>query len=273
MKIKNLLTQFLFLSIFTLILILSVYNITFGDTQIVTSVGPMQISKIESGLTVYQGYRGKYYTISPFNDFYIDASGVRSTFITKDEVENKSYITKESVYKTQKIADTLTSYFGVKTPSTKIEGKLGGATYTSFTQDNTAVISYNFTPKKSINPKRMGITLSYNADDIVFDSSQNLYNAFSSTDIENFEKIYGLSFTPKKGELHLNIPGGRMYIANPKGAYLLIVEADAHQQISLNKNSRLIEITQDAEKIDDSYKASLTLKVEHTLRKEDLAWK
>jgi len=240
---------------------LSVYGAILPSNTPVALVGAMQLSSFESGLSLFQDYRRLYYSFSPFDDYIIDNQNNRRALITIEEIENRTYTSNANHNQAQKIADTVEMYLLGGAPDVSFETPSMSVEYNSHTNGNQAQITKTVTLHPSTRVQSIGSTLSYNSDDIVFDSRENVYNYWNQNDLRILESLSQKTFQELMNNLHEDITDGQIYIMNPQATFILMVKTRENQTLSINRDARLIEIEEPAIKTDSSYHSTIDIQV------------
>lgn len=238
------------------------YGVMLPNNPQVSAVSSMQIAPYPDGLSFFQDYRRLYYRFSPFNDYWIDQRNNRSSFISVPEIENRWYTTDLAKTHAENIGRTIYSYITGGSPSITFTTPGITAHYQSVVNANTTVIYRTITFADTVNAARTGMTISYNGDDIVFDSAQNAYNYWDTRDLDSVTISSGITLTPKTDRLHISIPEKVVYITNPRAAFVIIVRAQPNQELRVNRDARLIEVEEIVQP-GSSYKTSMTVEIAH----------
>ncbi len=255
---KNILKSLLFLGIITAILILSLL----GSTQarsFVVPVGNLQLAEFENGLSLYQLYKGSYYTFSPFNDYEV-IGGVKKSFITKSDIENKSYKTDIQTNSWDGIVYSLENFMGVYHP--KVTFKNGNKiSYEAFVSGNSLTLSRTFSLHDNSRKHIFGSTLSFEINDIVFDNSGNLVNLVDQKEIDEFSKREGITLSPNLDETEITLNRKIVYIASKNIPTIIAIKASKNQIIKVDWNARLIRIEETVTPKNGNYKTFVNIKV------------
>jgi hypothetical protein len=259
---KHLLKSLLFFLALTFLITASVYGSLSPDNTPVREVSVLQISPHEDGLSLYQGFRGKYYTVSPFNDYEVYADNSRGSFISQQEILNKQY---KSTFQKSHLLDltqTIEQYVG--SPSPRITFKTQKTiTYQANIKKNTLSITRDVTfPDGNSTPRVLGTTLSYTSSDIVYDKDGNVYDYDSRDDLNLLNELYGVEFIlPPIYDIHAQIKDGVVFIVNRFMNGVIVVQAKPGQRLWIDKNSRLLEIEEEVAPKNEKYTNSITIKV------------
>lgn len=237
------------------------YGIIVPEYVPVVAVSPFTLGKYENGLSLTQTNKHYYYTVSPFNDYFLSGT-VRSTFFTKEEVLNNSYTSDFNSSHIVNIIDGINNYFDKNTPSISFAG-VGNksVSYLSKVEGNKVTVTGVFTPESGKSPDTLGITLSYSGIDFVFDKQGNLYTFREDADVEYFNKLYGVSLIKQPDKLHPQINDREIYIFNPQISGIIKVKAKANQRLYLNREARLIEVEQDVKNLNNQYAINIDIEL------------
>lgn len=218
------------------------YGVIMPVNPQVAAIGTMQIAPFSDGLSLFQDYKRLFYRFSPYNDYTVDRQNNRSSFISIPQIENNQYTTDLEKPVFERIGLTLYSYLSGGNPAFTVTTTELTAHYETNIQDKTAVITRTVTFEEPRSLHRIGTTISYNGDDIVFDRALNVYNYWESSDLTAFEQIYGATLTPQTDMLQVSVPDRKVYIMNPHAAFLIAVHARPDQSLRINRDAKLIEI-------------------------------
>lgn len=238
----------------------SLYGVLTPDNVPVAKVGSMQLAPFKNGLSLYQGYRGYYYIFSPFNDYFITNDGVRRTFISEKELSQKKF---KSSYKSSHwddIIQTVKSYLEIPQLIISFNSKRAIGYEAEISKNSAIVKNLVILSDQEKTPRILGSTMSWQASDIVFDKTGNLYNYLLLKDIENFESTYGIKLHQDLGELRVPVADGKIVIVNPSLSSVLVVKALPNQRMFINREWRLVEVEQLA-KTDTVYHTSIKIEV------------
>lgn len=250
------------LLLFCVLMIVSLVGVVLPSKSSVEAIGTMQIAPFSAGLSLYQGYRGLFYSFSPFNDFYIDGKNNRSALISRDEIEHQTYTVTDNPSLPKKIFSTVTSYLGILNTSLTFHIDNGNTfAYTTSQKGNTLTLTSTILLPHTSGIKIIGNTLTYQADDIIFDNQKNVYNFWKDTDLATFDKTYDITLTPKMDEIYIPIPDKTIYITNPNASFIIKITAGENQTLYVNRNSRLIEVQTPAQEKNNRYKTSVTVQI------------
>lgn len=258
---KLFINSLIFFVAFFVLIGASLYGVITPDNTPVAKVGSMQLAPFKNGLSLYQGYRGYYYTLSPFNDYLITNDGVRQTYISNKELSEKKF---KSSYKNSHwddIIQTVKSYLDVPQPTISFNSKRSIGYEAEISENSVIVKNFVILADQEKTPKILGSTMSWQASDIVFDKTGNLYNYLLLKDIENFANTYGIKLHQDLGELRVPVAEGKIVIVNPSLSSVLVVKALPNQRMFINREWRLVELEQKAPKTDTIYRTSIKIEL------------
>lgn len=256
-EIKNIVRTFVsnvfFFGVFIFLIIVSLYGVLIPHNSPAISAGNMQITPYKYGLYLDQNQRKIFYNFSPLNDFILNNDNSRNNLLTTRENYKSSF---ESSY-WKGIIDSIKGYLNPKSTSIYFNGK-EQIMYTATTQGNKFTITRDVAFSSNNNSqKTLSMTMSFNGDDFVYDKSGNLYNGFLISNVEQFEKSYGISLNPSLGDLLIPIKDNVIFISNPNVAGTIAIKAKANQQLFVNINTKLIEIQEKISSKNGVYETSL----------------
>lgn len=261
-RMKARLIQTSIFILFVCALAASVYGSLTTETIPSRAVGAMQIAPFETGLALYQGYRGQYYSISPFNDYTITKEGTRSAYIPYELIASNRFTTSYRHSHLDDIYQTLSSFF-LRTPAT-----------ITFTSDRYK-ISYKaeITGNKTLihrqvhdmyswgNPPFQAMTIPYKGPDFVFDSLGELHHYQLPQDIETFEKMYNIDLEQNLDEITVTLRKTPLLIVNPYISGAIVIRPQENQNLIVDRNNKLITIEQAILEKDGDYDMSIQLEV------------
>ena len=257
MNIKKTIISVVAFFSFLILCAVSLYGVILPENTPVTSVGGMQLATFKNGLSLFQGNRGYYYSVSPFNDYEIVDGNSRSSLIWQDEVEHNTYTTDFNKSYFSHIIESLQGYFGWTTPTISF-ANTKQINYTSDVNKNIATITT--TVQTPDDAHILGITFSYTGKDFVYDKTGKLYNFKDELEIQNFKKIYGISLNMSSSEnLRPAILTKSIIIVNPYLSSVMLIRANKDQKMYINRNAKLIEIEKLVQK--NNYTNTVTIEV------------
>ncbi len=248
--------------VFCVLLILAVYGVLLPNNPQVSAVGSMQIAPYSDGLSLFQDYKRLYYRFSPFNDYTVDAQNNRSSFISVPEIESKQYETNLEKTQFENIAHTVKTYLTGGSPSVTFTTDKLNARYKALIEEDRVTVYQRTIFAQPQKIRRMGMTLSYNGDDIVFDKSLNAYSYWEQSDLDIFAQTYGVTLSPKTDRLVVPIPDRSVYITNPNASFVIVVRANPNQILRINRDAKLIEI-EELTTEGSSHETSITVEILH----------
>lgn len=236
-------TKIIGVFIFMCLMALSLFGAKLPDNS-PTPLGGMQVSVFENGISLFQGYQGQYYTVSPFNDFYITPRGERFSFIPLDDIRQKNYHTSHKKNTLSYYAFTFLSYFIPQKPVQEFSSDTIRARYTATMNGNRATIRYA-AELASKQARFSGITLTYSKASIIFDNAYQLFDYQSQNSIDDFSATFNIPLVTNSFDLQETVETNALIIVNPYYSQSFIVRAPANTTMVVNRNARLIEITRD----------------------------
>ncbi len=258
---KILIYSFIVTAVFLFLLGCSLYGVVISENVPVRAVGNMQIAPFKNGLSLFQGYRGKFFTFSPFNDYIVNDDGNRSALIGTEEIEKELYQSTFHASKIQDIRSTIEGYLLSTTPAITFRTN-ETVTYTTKIVGNTVTVLRTISNNGSNNPILSGMTVSFAGTNFIYDPKGHLYSFNAEDDITTYEQVYGISLSQEPLEkLREEIPGKTLIIVNPYISGALIVRAKANQRLFINREAKLIEVEEELLEKDDLYTMSMTVEV------------
>lgn len=241
-------------------------GVVLPENKPVRAVDNLQLSAFKNGLSLFQADRNFYYTFSPFNDYYVLDGGSRISIITKEEIFADKFTINPSSHLTN-LSNSLEAYFNVYLPLiTFFTDKGVQIDYTTEVAGQTLIVTNKLRLPENINPALLGTTITYNADDFVFDKEGNLYTYQSDEDINLFAKIYGVKLTYFNDEPRIALPDQAIFIVNPKLSSVLLVRAGKTQTIFLNRQNKIIELEQKPDQLTEEIISSIQVEVFEDLK-------
>jgi|SRR3989344_5120086 len=240
MTMKNFITSLLLFGLLALLLGIAVLGVRLPSDPPARSLGIMQVAAFPNGLSLFQPTRGVYYTISPFNDYYMTSQGYRVSYITLDELDNQSYTNTYGAPLFKRIFDSFTNYYSQFEPTITFISHVK-ATYTATTHTNTLIIKKTL---KTTNPTiaKIGSTFSYHNENYLFDRSGTLYDYKTPDQIQAFERLYAFPLNVGDGLLRKVVPSKTVFIIHPKHTGVIVIKANPHQLLLINRDAKLIEV-------------------------------
>lgn len=244
----------LFFAVFIALLLASVYGVPTPPNIPVKQVGFFQLAPYDSGLALYQGMKGYYYTFSPFNDYFVTPDGIRSSFLIREDLDKKRYTTSLNQPKWISIPQTIETYFALGKPEIMFTKLLGGTIDYRFQEQGTN--QFMITRRVSL-PENgeiaiIGTTLPYQVEDFVFDTSGNLFSHKKTDDIVFFSQLYNFSLRKAEITSRTSISSKKIYIVNPSLPGAIALERTDNQTIWLSPQEGLIEFEEKVQAVDDA---------------------
>ena len=222
------------------------------------TVGSFKLAPFSSGFSLYQNNNSSFYTISPYNDYVGNNSGILTALVTKDDIINRHY-----TYQTfpnilaQKI-DYLKSLFNLSTPVITYSNFPTTIKYQANIDANKITISRTLThyPLTPINFS--GLTLSYQCSDIVFDNLGHVYSSPSPQSLKEYNQLHQSTLSPTSlknaATSWYPINADTLTIVNPSLAGTITIQKQEQQSLKINPDYCLLA----AESADD-YFSSMTI--------------
>lgn len=248
-------------SLFVALMIASLYGAVTPKNTPISSVGSMQIAPHKNGLSLYQSYRGQYYSFSPFNDYEVGANYTRSSFISQDEIRQATYTSSLKPNNFRAILNVIGGYLGHQTPSMTFKTAKTIQYFSAVHGNRLTIIRTLILPENNAKKRRLGMTLSFHGGDFVYDGSGNLYNYWSDENMLAFERAYGIRLALKQDELQIPIETNAVAVVNRSVASTMVIKARPNQTLLINRNSKFIEIEEDIEPKDGVYTSSMDLEI------------
>ncbi len=260
----KILHSLLFFILLLVILTISLFGVLLPQNTLVSPVGAMQIAPFDTGLSLFQNNKGKFYTLSPFNDYFVE-NGVRTSLITINEIEAKNYRTNLEKNKFESIYETLKSYFRLDTPSIEFytsknisyDTKIGG---------NKLFITKSVSNLGSNSKNVQGFSIPFNSNDFLFDDKLNLYTYIPDRQLNLFELISHKKLNSQLEMLEITIPTKTIYIFNTQMSGVIAIKATEGQTIKINRNTKFIEIEQEITPNNGIYTQQLQIEILDSLR-------
>ncbi|CAN5131337.1 hypothetical protein BH09PAT2_BH09PAT2_04950 [soil metagenome] len=259
---KPILTKTALFVLFLCVMAISLYGTLTTDTIPSRAVGAMQIAPFDTGLALYQGYRGEYYPISPFNDYTLTKEATRSAYISVEAIQNKNYT---STYKHSHLGDlvqSLASYFIDIKPSISFTAQRYQIGYTATVDKNTTIIHrkthdiYGWS-----NPNTQAMTIPYKGADFVFDATGKIHQYHLPKELSEFERIYGIHLTQNLQELKVPLKNAPVIIVNPRLSAAIVIRPQDGQSLFVDRNAKLITIEQPISNKTGDYEMDMQLEV------------
>lgn len=241
---KSFFGSILFFILFVLLCIGATFGVLRPEHSSVSAVGPLQVAAYDNGISLFQNFRGQFYTDSPYNDYFISENGIRTSFIDMQEIIDNSYTTSFAKPEAERIFESVGNYLGLITPEITYYTKNKTIKYSTAVFKNELTISRVLNLSKNTPIKKLATTLSFSSGDIIYDQNGTLYTYAPDTIITLFKQTYGITLTPSLNDLMIQIPGKALYVYNPNVAGVLMIQAEKNQSLIINRNAKLIEVEQ-----------------------------
>ncbi|MDD2823544.1 MAG: hypothetical protein PHQ59_05725 [Candidatus Daviesbacteria bacterium] len=258
---KKLSTSLFFCFLLVLLGVSFLYGVLVPRDNQAKSVGSMQIAAYKNGLALYQQNKPYFYTISPFNDYFFSKEGIRSSLITKQDIDQNNFKSSFKLSHLEAVKDNLKGFFGLVQPNIMYETKDFQVRYDSKFINNSVSINRHITLKNGGILPILGTTLTFSGADFIYDKSGNLYSYQTEQDIASFEKFYGIHLQYKSGDPRVLIEDKTIFIMNPFLASVLEVKADATQSLYIDLSNQMVEIQDTASWQGSENNSSITVSV------------
>ncbi len=256
---KSFFKSILFFILLVLLLVGAAYGVLRPEHSSVSAVGPLQVAAYDNGISLYQNFRGEFYTISPFNDYFVSENDTRNSLIDSEELANNSFVTSFAKPSVLRIYESVGNYFGIVTPSISYYAPSKTIDYETKVNKNSVIISKTTTlPKKTV-VKKLGTTISFSSGDLIYDIKGNLYTYAPEETLALLKQAYGVTLTPSLNDLTIPVPGKTLYIYSPKVAGVVAIYASKNQNLTINRNAKLIQIEELPVKSNGKYKTSIKI--------------
>ncbi len=221
--------------------IISLLGVRINQNEPVSSVGAFQLRAFFNGLNLYQESQSKkdYYLFSPINDYYLNETGERIPMATYEQLALSSSLKGRLNY-FYEMKQAGLGYFNLISPSVTYTTSFHQYQYQTKVNRNRLEITRSFIFKPPQKLMVVGTTITYHANDFIFDDQRLMYYAFH--EVATLEKLTGLSFTKLQTALREEIKGRTVYVANPELSGLIALQLDPGQKAYINRSDRLIEI-------------------------------
>lgn len=254
---RNLLSKsilnFLVLFILTLLLIFGLWGLKPTIAVTTTQVSYYRLTPFKKGLALYQQDQPYFYNFSPYNDYLVDQKRSYHSLITKKDIMEGKFEADINQKPIKKKLSFLLSLFGLYQPEVVFKSGSQKIHYSSEINENTVKIKRQIDDFPSVNKAQaLGITISFDDQDFVFDQNFRLYTSNSDDDLQAIEKYYGLRLVPireseKEYVLWTEIPSKNVFIINPNLPGIIQIKALSNQKIMFNKTYQLVAIQENGD--------------------------
>lgn len=255
---KKLLQSLLFTVLFLILLCISMLG-SISPKQLSATAGSYQIAAFDNGLSVFQNSRGKYYTLSPFNDYELNPDRSRSSFISFEEIENKSFSQNADKNYVQKLTQSFMDYFGKNGEEITFQSTDKTITYSASVNGSHVKIERTVVFEDNSSPRILGTTVSFQGNDFVYDTKGNLFTYIPSSQIESFNKNSGTALLANLDLLQIPLADKKVFIVNPDLAGVIGVKGKPDQTVRINRDAKLIEIEELVKPKDGTYTSSFDI--------------
>lgn len=260
----KILRSLLFFIVLLVILTFSLFGVLLPQNTFNSPVGAMQISSFDTGISLFQNNRGKFYTFSPFNDYFVE-NGSRASLITIDEIEAKNYQTNLDNNKFEAIFEATKSYFRLDTPSIEFYASKN-ISYDTKVEENKLTITKKVENSGSNGRNIQGFAIPFNSNDFVFDDKLNLYTYIPDRQLNLFELISDKKLNPQLEMLEITVSTKTLYIFNTQMSGVIAIKVTEGQTIKINRNTKFIEIEQEITPNNGVYTQKLQIEILEGLR-------
>lgn len=241
---KSFAISILFFLLFVLFCLGAAFGVLRPEHSSVSSIGPLQVAAYDNGISIYQNFRGHYYSTSPFNDYLITSSGKRTALIGSQELTDGSFTTSFAKPTFARIYESVGNYLGFVTPSITYFTQGKTIDYKTSLKGNRMTLTTTVSLKKEAKVKEIGSTISFNSGDFIYDSQGKLYTYIPENTLQLFANTYGTTLTPTLEDLNIVVPSKTVFLYNPEVAGVIAIHAGRNQTLQINRDAKLIEITQ-----------------------------
>ncbi|MGE5042146.1 MAG: hypothetical protein ACM3IJ_04555 [Candidatus Levyibacteriota bacterium] len=258
----SILKSVLFFILFLAVAAGAFYGVAEPQNTLISSVGPMQLTAGGAGLSLFQGSTGQYYDFSPFKDTVTFQNTTTNALVTAQDIQSTGYKTSLKVPFIQNLWETFLFYTGADTPSMRfLTGK--NITYSSTIKANKLIVTRTIQGEK--NPiTKTDMTITFHAMDFVFDRTGNLYNYVDPGTQSFFEQTYNKTLTPQLNDTSITVMGNIVFIYNPKIAAVMAIQTVGNQTITVDRNEKVIRISETPKVKNNIYQDSLQVTVLNT---------
>ena len=256
MAVKYHLNQIVVLLVFILLLTIGLFGSLTVD-KFEKSINGMRIAAFKDGLSIYDYQSGKYYTVSPFNDYFKNSQGQKISLIDYQQIKENKYRSDFQSNKFKQILTAISKYIGLYNPTItfytdktiRYQGQITG---------NKLILNRTVKDKTQKFTLNLAMTLTYNADDLIFDSRGNtLY--FPSQDIidlinNQYQVIINKSDSSQK-------PNYKIYIVNKNLNSYITVKFNSGQDAFIDSRFRFLVIEELVKPTNAGYKNQLEIEI------------
>ena len=238
---KKFIQSFFYFILFLILLSISILG-SVTPERISATAGGFQIAPFRNGLSLYQNSRGKYYTLSPFDDYELSGDNVRASFISIEQVKNNSYRQDTHRNYIQKLAQSFSDYFGKDSENVTFTTDDKTISYQTTVEGNHIFIQRKTRFSDNASPKILVMTLSFQGNDFVYDAKDTLFSYIPEEQITSFNTIYGMSLYQNLDFLKVAVSDKKVFVVNPDLSGVIGVKGKSHQIVRINRDAKLVEI-------------------------------
>lgn len=233
--------------ILVFLLLFGLWGVKPTEAIFTANVGYFRLTTFIKGFALYQQGMPFFYNFSPYDDYFIDREGSYKPLITKKDIIDEKFEVIISQKPVKKRLSYLLGLYGLFQPEISYKSNLQKIHYFSDIKENTIKIKRQISGPPLVNETQaVGMTISFNDQDFVFDQNYHLYTGNITGDLEAIEKYFGLRLIPmEKEEKNYNlgwceIPGQNVFILNPSLPGVIQLKAQSNQKIMFNKTYNLL---------------------------------
>lgn len=237
--IRHIFTQAVILTVCLSVAVITVAGAIIPDNPSV-QVGFYNLTKTPTGFSIYQpGGANRYYLLSALSDYLNDTNGQK--IMLRPSAQSAS-LNNSIMQKSQNIFNTITYYFHLNPFITKVMGNNLETDYSANIKSNTININQKVTGL-TFRPSSLISIISYQDDDIVFDSNGTVFTESLPENLSIVTKLSGKDLTLDDPSFRYDqIDSNIVYLINPSIPGVLKITTAKNQLISIDKNNKHIEI-------------------------------
>lgn len=235
---------------FILLMVGSLLGVRLPENVSVRSVGDMHISPTTNGISIYQAFAGRYYTISPFDDFIFNDKNEYFALITQEEIKNADYQSNLRTTKLGDIIDSIKSYLNITEPQITFWSKNKKIAYSTEIDSKQISLFREISGDKFVkNKPYQALTISYYESDFLFDIQQKTYTFATDEDLSLFNDFYSLQIAPlDEGSSSLKeVKGNLLVISSRDLSSFIVIKATDRQKIFINSDTKKIELRSESD--------------------------
>ncbi len=255
---KKLIQSFLFTVLFLIFLSISMLG-SVAPKQLSATAGSYQIAAFDNGFSLFQNSRGKYYTLSPFNDYELYQDKSRSSFITSEEIQNKTFTQNAEKNYVHKLILSFRDYFGKNGETLTFQSNEKKIKYNTTINGNHIHVERSVVFGDSSSTRILGMTLSFQGNDFVYDTKGNLFTYVPSEQVESFNRNSAMNLSANFEFLQIALSDKKVFITNPDVAGVIGIKGRSNQIVRINRDAKLIEVEEVVKPVDGAYTTSFDI--------------